>query len=235
LQYGNVVAIKFLAAGFAGRPELEARLLNEAKSLARLQHPNLVSVTDFLQVEGCGFLVMQLIDGLDLGQTIAKKGGPLDLDQVHEVSWDVLSALDYIHANGVVHRDVKPANILIDNCGTARLTVESWIRRTDLSLGTPDYMSPEQILRPNTVDSRADIYSLGCVVYEMLTGRLPFGVESSIELDVKNCHLRNAPPPLRDSNPNLSPHLEAVFLKCLEKDPAKRFQTCREVMWALDG
>ena len=244
MHLGNLVAIKFLSARFAGDPELEARFLNEGKSQAQLQHPNLVSATDFLQVDGRSYLVMQLIDGINLEQTIAEKGGPLDLQQVHEISWDVLSVLDFAHANGVVHRDVKPSNILIDHTGHVYLTdfgialvltEERRITRAEMSVGTPDYMSPEQIMRPKAVDSRADIYSFGCVLYAMLTGGPPFGVEGSTEFYVKDCHVRTAPPPIRDLNPSLSPQIEAVVLKCLEKDPADRFQTCGEVMRALDA
>jgi phosphate transport system substrate-binding protein len=244
LHLGNLVAIKFLSARFAGDPELEERFLNEGKSQARLQHPNLVSATDFLQLDGRSFLVMQLIDGINLEQTIAQKGGPLELEQIHEISWDVLSVLDFAHANGVVHRDVKPSNILIDSSGHVYLTDfgialvltdERRITRAEMSVGTPDYMSPEQIMRPKAVDSRADIYSFGCVLYAMLTGGPPFGVEGSTEFYVKDCHVRSAPPPIRDFNKTLSPQIEAVVLKCLEKDPANRFQTCGEVMRALDA
>ena len=240
----NRVALKFLMPRYAGDPELEERFLNEGKRQAQLQHPNIVSAIDFFQNEGHSYLAMHFVDGISLETRLQQQGGPLPLDEVHNISWDVLSALDYAHAHGVVHRDVKPSNILIDTTGRVFLmdfgialamTEERRVTRTGTAIGTPDYMSPEQILRPKQVDSRSDIYSFGCVLYAMLTGGPPFGADGATEFFIKDCHVRNAPDPIRERNPGLSPAVEQVVFTCMEKDPERRFQNGAAIMAAFDA
>jgi len=242
---GNTVAVKFLLPEFSGNPQMEERFLEEGKRQAGLQHPNIVSAVDFLQIDGHSYLVMQYVEGQSLEGRLSAHSGPLPLDEVHAISWDVLSALDYAHNQipQLVHRDVKPSNILIENTGRVLLSdfgialamgAERRLTQTGLAIGTSDYMSPEQIVRPKAVDPRSDIYSFGCVLYAMLTGSPPFSSEGSTDFSVKDGHVRNAPPPMAERNPHLSPAVERVVLTCMEKDPANRYQSCRAVMSALD-
>ncbi len=244
VHLGNSTAIKFLLPRLAGDPELEVRFLSEGKRQARLQHPNIVQAMDFVQQDGRSYLIMQYVDGENLETKLKEQNGPLSLEDVHTISWDVLSALDYAHSLGVVHRDVKPSNILLDKSGRVclsdfgialALSEERRVTRTGTAVGTPDYMSPEQIVRPKDVDARADVYSFGCVLYAMLSGGPPFGMDGATEFYIKDCHVRTAPPPLVYRNPAISPAVERVVLQCLEKDPAKRFQSCGAVMSALDA
>jgi phosphate transport system substrate-binding protein len=244
VHLGTHAAIKFLLPRLAGDPELEARFLDEGKRQSQLQHQNIVSAVDFLQIDGRSFLIMQYIEGLSLETRLKEQNGPLALEEVHSISWDVLSALDYAHSCGVVHRDVKPSNILLDKSGRVYLTDfgialalsdEPRKTRTGAAIGTAVYMSPEQILRPRMVDARADIYSFGCVLYAMLSGGPPFGAEGETDFFIKDCHVRTSPLPLIYRNPSIAQSVEQVVLQCLEKDPAKRFQTCGAVMTALDA
>src|ERR1700761_1284986 len=193
------VAIKFLLPALANDPELEKRFLDEAKHQARLEHPNIVQAKDFVQQDGRSFLIMNYIDGDNLEAKLARQNGPLSLDDVHSISWDVLSALDFAHSVGLIHRDVKPSNVLIDKGGNAYLTdfgialalsEEPRVTRTGTAVGTAVYMSPEQIVRPRAVDPRSDIYSFGCVLYAMLCGNPPFGLAGETEFHIKDCHVR---------------------------------------------
>jgi phosphate transport system substrate-binding protein len=244
LQLGSIVAIKFLLPGLANDPELEGRFLNEGKRQAGLRHPNILSAIDFIQQAGRSYLVMQYVDGENLETRLREKNGPLSLEEVHSISWDVLSALDYAHSVGVIHRDVKPSNILVENNGRVwltdfgialALTEDTRLTRTGTALGTAVYMSPEQIVRPKSVDSRADIYSFGCVLYAMLAGSPPFGVDGETDFYIKDCHVRTPPPPIVYRNPAINPAVEQVVRKCLEKSPTDRYQTCGAVMNALDA
>ena len=243
IQLGSVVAIKLLLPGLASRLDLESRFLNEGKRQAALRHPNILQAIDFIHQDGRNYLVMQYVEGDNLETRLMERNGPLSMDEVHAISWDVLSALDYAHSVGVVHRDVKPSNILVDKSGRVWLTdfgialalgEENRLTRTGTALGTAAYMSPEQIVRPREVDSRADIYSFGCVLYAMLAGSPPFGVDSETDFYIKDCHVRTPPPPIIYRNPSVSAAVEQVVRKCLEKNPADRYQTCGAVMNALD-
>lgn len=244
VHLGTRAAIKFLLPKFSGDPQLEERFLNEGKRQARLRHPNIVPAIDFLQIDGHSYLVMQFVSGQNLEVRLEEHRGPLPLQEVQAVSSDVLGALEYAHNQQpqLIHRDVKPSNILIEDTGRALLTdfgiaiamgAERRLTSAGLTVGTPDYMSPEQILRPNAVDWRSDIYSFGVVLYTMLTGGPPFSSDDATEFSVKEGHVRGVPPPMLQRNPGLSSALEAVVLKCMEKDPANRYQSCQAVMNAL--
>ena len=243
IHLNTTVAIKFLLPALANDRDLEDRFLHESKRLARLVHPNIVPAIDFIQQDGRSYLVMQYIDGENLETKLKDRNGPLDLDEIHNISWDVLSALDCAHTVGFVHRDVKPSNIIVDTSGRAWLMdfgialameEERRLTRTGTAVGTPDYMSPEQIVRPKDVDPRSDIYSFGCVLYAMLSGAPPFGGEGSSEYHIKESHVRTPPPPLRDRNASISPAIEEVVHHCLQKEPEDRPQTCAEVLRSFE-
>ncbi len=240
------VAIKIMAKHLMGDPKFEARFLLEAKAMARLQHPHIVGATDFFIEQGAYCLVMPYLDGGSVGDALDQSRGPLPLEQALSIARQILSALDHAHQHGVIHRDVKPSNILLDRSGTAFLADfgiallmgEDRKTRTGTAIGTPHYMSPEQIMRPKTMDHRSDVYSFGCVLFEMLTGRLPFDAtedEGDTDLLVKTAHLQSAPPSPRGLNPRLPLGLEVALLKALAKDPANRFSGCGEFAESLGG
>lgn len=153
-QLGSRAAIKFLLPEFARNKDLQERFLNEGKRQAKLQHPNIVPATDLFQIEGRGYLVMPYVEGQNLEVRLKKENPPLTVQEVGSITCDILSALEYAHSMGVVHRDVKPSNMLIDPKGRVllmdfgialALTEEQRLTRTNTSMGTPDYMSPEQV------------------------------------------------------------------------------------------
>jgi len=238
------VAVKFLHPEYTAQQELQERFLNEGKRQAKLQHPNIVPAVDFFQMDGRSFLVMPYVEGTNLEVRLEDQNAPLNFVEIHAICRDVLSALDYAHSLGIVHRDVKPSNILLDKSGRAllmdfgiakALTEDRSVTLTNSFMGTPDYMSPEQVTRPKSVDARADIYSFGCVMYAMLSGRPPFSEEGDTAFHIQERQVRAAPPPLVCRASGVPATVEPVMLKCLEKDPANRFQKCSEVIKALDA
>ena len=243
-QLGSRAAIKFLLPEFARNKDLQERFLNEGKRQAQLQHPNIVPAMDFFQVEGRSYLVMQYVEGQNLEVRLKKENPPLTPQEVHSIGCDILNALGYAHSMGVVHRDVKPSNMIIDPKGRVllmdfgialALTEEQRLTRTNTSMGTPDYMSPEPITRPLDVDFRSDIYSFGCVLYAMLSGNPPFTSEGATAFAIHDRHVRAAPPPLVYRSPQIPQTVSGVVLKCLQKDPAHRYQTCAEIIPAFEA
>jgi eukaryotic-like serine/threonine-protein kinase len=239
------VAIKAMARHLETDPEFGRRFLQEAQSQARLNHPRIVGVSDFFAEDGQYFLVMPLMSGKSLADRLHELQSPLPVSDALVVARDVLEALDHAHQEGIIHRDVKPSNILLDRDGHASLTDfgialslgRHRVTLTRTSLGTPHYMSPEQIRSPKTVDHRTDVYSFGCVLYEMLTGRPPFAEAADAEdtdFAVKEAHVYQAPEPLRKWNPRVPAWLEAVVLRALAKNPDERFLGCGEFRRTLD-
>lgn len=242
IDLGKLVAIKCLSTRFTTNAEFEQRFLSEGRRQAALRHPNIVEVVDFLAIGDDRFLIMEYIEGQSVTALQKRVGGPLPLEVVDSISQDITMALDHAHKRGLVHRDVKPSNIMLDETGKAYLTDfgiavavgEDRLTRTGMAVGTVHYMSPEQIARPREIDHRTDVYSFGCVLYEMLTGRPPFiSAEGDTEFTIMNGHLTQAPPPLQSLNPAVPASLEPVVQKCLAKDPAARFATCEELGRAL--
>jgi serine/threonine protein kinase len=237
------VAIKVLSDQLLTSAEFEERFLREARAQARLHHPNIVQVSDFFQESGKYYLVMALVEGESLEQRLARSR-PLPLDETLRISADALAALDYAHQRGVIHRDVKSSNILLDMEGRAYLAdfgimlmVGAERRtRTGSTIGTPFYMSPEQIRRPRTLDHRTDVYSFGCVLYEMLTGHTPFekgDEEGDTDFVVKDGHVNRMPDPPRLKNASLPPAIDSIVLKALAKSPDERYSGCGEFALAL--
>lgn len=240
------VAVKVMAAHLMADPEFEARFIKEAQAQARLQHPNIIGATDFFREQGQYFLVMPLIEGQSLEEKLTANRGPLPVEEALRISTDVLAALDYAHQHAVIHRDVKPSNILLDHEGRAYLTDFGIAlmmgvdrkTRTGVAVGTAHYMSPEQIRRPKSIDHRTDVYSFGCVLYEMLTGRAPFeAADSDEDTDyvIKEAHIHQTPEPVRNRNASVPENLEAIVLISLGKDPNERFVSCGEFARAIQN
>jgi serine/threonine-protein kinase len=238
------VAIKAMAAHLAADPQFEQRFLDEARAQAILQHPRILGVTDFFREGGVYYLVMPLVYGRPLDDRLAEAGGPLPLGEAVAIASDLLDALDYAHQRGIIHRDVKPSNILLDRAGQAYLTDfgiallvgQDRRTRTGTSLGTPHYMSPDQIRSPRTIDHRADVYSAACVIYEMLAGRPPFLAddgEGDTDFVLKEAHLRKDPEPIRRWNPAVPLAVDLAVLRGLAKQPDQRYGGCGEFRRAL--
>ena len=233
----QVVAVKVLHGTYADRPDLVQRFLGEARKAVKLKHPGIVRIYTVDEDKGVPYLAMEYLPGGTLAARL--RGEPLPLDATIAIVEQVAAALDYTHKRGVVHRDVKPANILFDDEGKAVLVdfglvkslAESGLTTEGTSLGTPDYMAPEQAETTAEVDAGADVYALGVVAYEMLTGRVPF--EAETPLAVLHAHVHNAPPDPCALNQSLDEGVAAVVLKALAKAPAKRYRSAGTFARAL--
>ncbi len=230
------VAIKRLEPPLNEDPRTRARFDREGRALALLDHPNLVALLDRGSSENDDYLVFEYVDGRSLKELIRE--GHMSIEAFGLLIGQVAEGLASAHAQGIVHRDVKPQNILIDHLGHAKVsdfgiaTGPDWTRVTKAGavIGSARYMSPEQI-RSKPVDARSDIYSLGIVMYEMLTGHAPFDGNNMPE--IARQHLQATPPPLDDARTPLPPGLEDMVMRCLEKDPDDRFESMEEVIEAL--
>src|SRR5262245_9848566 len=237
LELPKRFAIKSLSKSLSSDPQFRNRFYGEAQKQAILDHPNIVQVTDFFEAEGQFFLVMEFVDGQDLGKLIRAKG-KLPEHEALPIFQDILRGLAFAHSKGVIHRDVKPSNVLIDSQGRARImdfgiailagAGEKRVTATGAAVGSPWYMSPEQIQRPRELDLRTDIYSLGIVLYEMLAGDVPFNGETDFSVQEQQIH--EPPPNLRQKHPEISEELAETVLKAMAKNPAGRFQNCTEFL-----
>jgi eukaryotic-like serine/threonine-protein kinase len=228
------VALKVLFPELSIDRSFVERFRREAQNAANLSHPNIVPVFDWGEDTGTYFIVMEYIDGRPLS-SILKSAGPLSAERTADIASHVAAALGYAHKHGVVHRDVKPGNVLITDDGQVKVTdfgiaravnTEESLTQTGAVMGTATYFSPEQA-EGLGVDSRSDIYSLGVVLFEMVTGRPPFLGESPVAVASK--HVRDNPPAPRELNPQIPPTFEAIILKAMAKNPAHRYATAEEL------
>ncbi|MBU0491091.1 MAG: protein kinase, partial [Chloroflexi bacterium] len=232
------VAIKVLHAYFAEEQDFRNRFQREARAVARLRHTNIVQIYDFGAEGDIYYMAMEFLDGGTLKQRLRESVGFMPRTEVLRIVERVAMALDYAHARGIYHRDVKPANIMLttDNqviltdFGLAKMAEGSQYTRSGLSVGTPEYMAPEQG-QGLPVDHRADVYSLGVVLYELLTGQLPYTADTPVAIIFK--HIKDPLPLPRTINTELSESFERVVLKALAKSPDDRFQSAGELATAL--
>jgi serine/threonine-protein kinase len=235
LHLGRAVAFKLLAPGHPDR--FRQRFMRESRVAASLSHPNIVTVYDAGESDGALWIAMQMVDGTDL-RRLLREGGSREPREVATVAVQIASALDTAHAAGLIHRDVKPANILLD-AGHAWLTDFGLTKRlissaditaaTDI-VGTPDYLAPEQI-DGRKIDGRVDQYALACVVHHCLAGAPPF--ERDSDLPVLQAHLKDAPPRITQLRPDLPPALDDVLGRALSKDASDRFPAASDFAAAL--
>ena len=236
---GRTVAIKLLAPQFAEDDGFVQRFRREAQAAARIGHPHIVSVFDTGSDDGVHYIVMEYVEGRTLADFLSG-GGRIMPDRAIDIASDVLTALEAAHAQGVIHRDIKPGNIMLSpkgevkvtDFGIARVTTTAeTVAQTAAILGTASYLSPEQA-QGQPVDGRSDIYSLGCVLYEMVTGRPPFLGDSPVAVASKQVLEQPLPP--SKLNPDVTPELDAVILRSLAKNPANRYQSAEEMRADLD-
>ncbi len=228
------VALKVLFPELSIDRSFVERFRREAQAAANLSHPNIVPVFDWGEDSGTYFIVMEFVDGRPLS-SILKTAGSLSAERTADVGSHVAAALGYAHKHGVIHRDVKPGNVLITDEGQVKVTdfgiarainTEESLTQTGAVMGTATYFSPEQA-EGIGVDSRSDIYSLGVVLFEMVTGRPPFLGDTPVAVASK--HVRDHPPAPRELNPAIPPTFEAIILKAMAKDPAHRYRTAEEL------
>lgn len=235
------VAIKVLRADLAEEDEFLARFKREARAVSALRHPGIVQVFDFDVEDDLHYMVMELLEGSTLRARLNEyrvHNQRMPLPEILSILTDVLNSLAYAHREGLIHRDIKPANILLTRRGQAVLTdfgIAQIVGSTQYTvtgalLGTLHYMAPEQGLK-NDCDQRSDLYSLGIVLYEMLTGAPPFDGETPLAILLN--HLNQPLPALRQSDPSIPAELETITRKALEKDPQKRYQNAEEMLAAI--
>lgn len=236
------VAIKLLPPELAFRRDIRQRFQREAETAAQLSHPHIVPIYSVDEIGNLVFFVMACVDGDNLATQLRTRG-PLPPEEVRRYLTEVADALSYAHGRGVIHRDIKPDNILIDALDGRALVTDFGIARaaeggegarltaTGLAIGTPAYMSPEQASGDRDVDGRSDLYSLGVVAYQMLTGEPPFTGNTTPVLLVK--HLSEVPVPVEERRPDTPPMLAAMVMRLLEKDPEHRFQSAADFAQVL--
>jgi serine/threonine protein kinase len=229
-------AIKVILPHLFRDQNIHSRFLQEAVNMANLRHPHIVRIYDFFSFNDNEYLVMDYIEGGSLQGRLARLGR-LPLADALQISRDILSALDFAHQKLIIHRDVKPSNILLAadsraylaDFGIALVLGRTRITRFGTNVGTLEYMSPEQI-RGEELNHKTDVYSFGCVLYEMLAGRPPFGTLGEVtEYTLMGCHIDETPKPLRDLNAEVDEHTESVVMRALSKERNDRFDGCAQM------
>jgi serine/threonine-protein kinase len=237
-ELGTLHAIKVL---FRSDPTVRERLVREGRSQGTLRHPHVVMVTDLVEVDGAPGLVLEFVDGFTLDEVLG--AGDLSLDQVDLLARQILGGVAAAHRHGLVHRDLKPANVLIPvvdgqpsakvaDLGLAKvIKSDDDLTRSGMAMGTPGYMAPEQITSAKTVDARADVFALGVILYQLLTGLRPFEGSNLVELFERTSQERY--PPL---SPELPARIRETVTRCLRPEPTDRFMDAEQVLaaWVLD-
>lgn len=244
LTLEKVVAVKVFTSKLSSKTSIDAlepviRFYKEAQTQARLDHPNIVSVQDFLKFGDNYFIIMEYVHGESLGKILSRHGA-FEPHIAISIFKQILDGIRYAHSKGVVHRDIKPSNFLltpsyvkITDFGVSQLTGDAKLTTTNAVVGTPKYMSPEQILGKKT-DHRSDIYSLGITFYEMLTGCVPFTSDNDSDFEIKKGHVELPPPPLSLIKSEIHQELENIVIKAISKKPEDRFQSVDEFILSLE-
>jgi serine/threonine-protein kinase len=239
VRLGRDVAVKVLRADLARDPQFQERFRREAQNAAALNHPAIVAVYDTGETKTeygpLPYIVMEYVDGRTL-RDIIKTQGPLSGKRAMEVMADVCAALDFSHRHGIIHRDVKPANVMITKTGAVKVMDfgiaraihdgQAAVTQTAAVIGTAQYLSPEQA-RGEAVDARSDVYAAGCVLFELMTGQPPFTGDSPVAVAYQ--HVREEPPAPSSVNPQVTPALDSIVLKAMAKGPANRYQSAAEM------
>src|SRR3984885_14490074 len=235
-ETGETVALKLLKPEIASDQAMMDRFKNELLFARKITHKNVCRVYEFNRVAGIAYTSMEFVEGESL-RSVLNRFGALTQKKARDLALQICSGLKEAHVQGIVHRDLKPENVMIDRSGNLKLmdfgiarSMEAVTRQTGAMVGTPAYMAPEQV-SGSPVDYRTDIYSLGLMLYEMFTGRPAFSAENAIAVALKQ--MREDPVPPRTVDPSVPVPVERIILKCLEKAPAKRFQTVSELESAL--
>ena len=240
VRTGNPIAVKVLKEEFLDNEELVRRFKNESKAISILDHPNIVKVYDVSVTDKLQYIVMEYIDGITLKEYLKQRGGALTWKEVVHFATQVLGALDHAHSKGIVHRDVKPQNIMLQadgsikmmDFGIARFSRAQSQTVSDKAIGSVHYISPEQAKGDRT-DARTDIYSTGVMMYEMLSGQLPFDGTGAVSIAIMQ--ISEKPKPLADIAPNIPVGLRQITEKAMEKKPEDRFQSAKEMLAAIDA
>ncbi len=248
IKTGERVAVKMLLPEFQNSPDLIQRFLDEARAAQRLVHPNIVQVFDYGQSDdGLPFIVMELLEGVPVSAYLVE-GAHIPMSHAVHIIQGLLAGLGLAHSRNVVHRDLKPANVFLARGANGKFEVKvldfgiakvmdmaggmGSRTKTGIFLGTPAYMSPEQIVKPKTVDARSDLWSVGVMMYKMVTGRPPF--QGQAEVDRLASILHDTPEPVEKIDPQLQP-IAQFMVRALEKEPSKRFQSAEEMAAALSA
>jgi eukaryotic-like serine/threonine-protein kinase len=232
------VALKILHEHYVADPEYVERFRREARAVAQLAHPNIVTVIDRGEQEGRQFIVFEYVDGENLKEVVNREGA-LPVREAIELALQVARALGYAHERGIVHRDVKPQNVILNEEGRAKVTDFGIARSLDVDgvtqtgtvLGTSDYIAPEQA-QGQEVDAQTDVYSLGVVIYELLTGEVPFGGESFVAVAMQ--HVNEPPPSVVEHRPDVPPRLDLVVQRAMAKRPHDRHGSMEELVDDLE-
>ena len=239
LKTGNPIAVKVLKEEFLDNEELVRRFKNESKAISILDHPNIVKVYDVSVTDKLQYIVMEYVDGITLKEYLRQRGGALTWKEAVYFASQVLSALQHAHAKGIIHRDVKPQNIMLlangsikmMDFGIARFSRAQSQTVSDKAIGSVHYISPEQAKGERT-DARTDIYSVGVMLYEMLSGKLPFDGDGAVSIAIMQ--ISDKARPLAEVAPDVPEGIRQITEKAMEKDPAKRFQSAAEMLDAIE-
>ena len=240
LKTGNQIAVKVLKDEFLDNEELVRRFKNESKAISILNHPNIVKVYDVSVTDKLQYIVMEYVDGITLKEYLKQRGGALTWKETVHFATQILSALQHAHSKGIIHRDVKPQNIMLladgsikmMDFGIARFSRAQSQTVSDKAIGSVHYISPEQAKGERT-DARTDIYSVGVMLYEMLSGRLPFDGDGAVSIAIMQ--ISEKPKPLAEIAPNTPAGLRQITEKAMEKDPDKRYQSAQEMLEAIEN
>ncbi len=238
ISMDRIVAIKILSPKHSQNDRMREKFMTEARTAAKLSHPNIVQAIDVGQDGGYYYFVMEHLDGPTVGHLL-KRGGALDERRAVQIVSQVAQALDYAHRHGIIHRDIKPDNIMMTREGVVKLCDLGLARavhdpdkvKAGIIAGTPYYMSPEQARGEPTLDGRADLYSLGAAFYHMVTGEVPFGGDSAVAVVTK--HLTEPLRPPKEKQPMLSPAVNQMIVRCMSKNKDERYATAADLLKEL--